>query len=1198
MQNSWTAKGPINLSTNVDKNSPIEKVYGISNTYSDRINKPNALKMTIDTPNDDFSIKISNEEGSQIERVTGLAVVGKVQYDANDKLVTTPTNLTVNAQNFTLAIDSKNTANSNIIGISSEGNSYGRDISSLNINASGKISVSINANSQNDPDIYVLNSNNSGKISLKGSSIDLSSQSFSGDTGLSLSWNNAINAFYGETSLEATDANGEGIVLKSAGDKNFVATVDLQNKNQGQVQVNNSDRVTDINYNDPTALSLKSNSNILIESDTTKTTLASANIAFLGRHYSWTNGDLDLTANLKIDIEAQKDLNIIAKSGTDSLKTVGIALEASNKIPDSDEIAWQKFKGENVNISAIAENAQKNITSWHNIWGDAHVAAVSLLNGALQIEANQDISLYAQASNTDIIRAFYVDEKTEDKSSVTQDGGDYIDENNHTHTYISTGDAFAKLTAGNDIKIDAKADKATQDITAVYWGSTNQGDIQAEHDIQIASFAKTSAKAVAVNQKHGTLNIAATNDLSILASQSEGTEGNLIYGILAEGGSLNSSSINLSIQAQDIQNKATAIGIFASAKDAKDKAVINHSTLADGDILIEGADFGVLAAQNAEVNLDNSKGNNTQIIADMAAVNGGKVNLKGGKGITSTNLLAISSGEIDVSIQNGSTLVGYADNYSETAVSENFTHLENSVLNNQSLQDQGKINATLEQDSTWNLSDNSWIDSLNLNAGTVNLTYDGVNSNFHTLTTKTLNSNSADNSGNFNFRINMKTETVGTVDTDQLLINDASSGSYRANITITDADLTNPKAYSENFLIRYGDDKASPNLSAISFNSDLVRPNGATYAYRLVYVEDASQLQDKDYLANAQGSGSNGYWHLVLVDEKDPNVPGSTPEIDTIKNIGTSYGQYLAWRSDLSDLRHRLGEVRYGAQSGVWAKAIYDKERACALSGQGFKQETYGVHLGADGFVHNSEAYSWLVGASLRLAKANQSSFSYLDNGDGTLDSYTAKLYATYMSQNGSYADFVLSAGYFDQSISGRTNQNDGFVNADYDTFGAGVSVELGRMFSFDEQVDDRQWYNHYFIEPQAQLAYYFLKGQNFNTSTNMRVSQDNVNSLIGRLGIVAGKKFNYADLDSLDKRYIQLALRLGVIHEFLGEQTVTLNDRYSFDADLGGTTFYYGVEADWQFADSQRVYLNVDRETGDDYDKEIAVRFGYKYEF
>ena len=70
------------------------------------------------------------------------------------------------------------------------------------------------------------------------------------------------------------------------------------------------------------------------------------------------------------------------------------------------------------------------------------------------------------------------------------------------------------------------------------------------------------------------------------------------------------------------------------------------------------------------------------------------------------------------------------------------------------------------------------------------------------------------------------------------------------------------------------------------------------------------------------------------------------------------------------------------------------------------------------------------------------------------------------------------------------------------------------------------------------------------------------------------------------------------MIHEFLGEQTVTLNDRYSFDADLGGTTFYYGVEADWQFADSQRVYLNVDRETGDDYDKEIAVRFGYKYEF
>ena len=153
-------------------------------------------------------------------------------------------------------------------------------------------------------------------------------------------------------------------------------------------------------------------------------------------------------------------------------------------------------------------------------------------------------------------------------------------------------------------------------------------------------------------------------------------------------------------------------------------------------------------------------------------------------------------------------------------------------------------------------------------------------------------------------------------------------------------------------------------------------------------------------------------------------------------------------------------------------------------------------------------------------------------------------------------------------------------------------------MISFGEQVDDRHWYNHWFIEPQLQLAYYHIKGKDWDTSTSMHVSQEDVDSLIGRAGVVLGKKFNYGGIDDLQKRYFQIAARAGVIREFMGEQTVELNTTYRFDADLGGTTYYYGLEGDWQFARNQRFYLNVDREEGHDYTNDVAVRFGYRLAF
>ena len=170
-------------------------------------------------------------------------------------------------------------------------------------------------------------------------------------------------------------------------------------------------------------------------------------------------------------------------------------------------------------------------------------------------------------------------------------------------------------------------------------------------------------------------------------------------------------------------------------------------------------------------------------------------------------------------------------------------------------------------------------------------------------------------------------------------------------------------------------------------------------------------------MAIRTGKGE-GKWYLVRNDEEivDPSPdpkpeqpgPNAPTEIQQITNMGISATQALSFAAEIDDLRTRLGEVRYGAQDGAWVKAGYAKEHADGYNGRGFSQKTHDLHIGLDRLVAQQEDRSWLVGGALRYAKSDQEGFAAALGGTGELEQYSAKLYATYMHEKGSYADFVL----------------------------------------------------------------------------------------------------------------------------------------------------------------------------------------------
>ena len=332
--------------------------------------------------------------------------------------------------------------------------------------------------------------------------------------------------------------------------------------------------------------------------------------------------------------------------------------------------------------------------------------------------------------------------------------------------------------------------------------------------------------------------------------------------------------------------------------------------------------------------------------------------------------------------------------------------------------------------------------------------------------------------------------------------------------------------------------------------------------------------------------GMIDYW--ISGYEKTYNNPG----IMVTSLYGIQFNQ-----AQLTTLRKRLGEVRYGAQDGVWIKALAQKDGTSGIVSAGYEQKLYGLNLGIDRLVSVDEETMWLVGGNLKQAHATQDLLG--TRGEGETDSYGVNLYATWANYRGSYADFVLSGDWFKQEMS-TANDNGVVVRGKYKTWGAGASIEVGHMFSTgDDDVSWGPWYQHWFLEPQAQLSYYWLKGKDFELSNGADVRQRNLDNLVGRLGLVLGKKFNYGkNRAEVDKRYSQFYIKGGVKHDFLGTRAVYVgSDKFEAD-DIGTTTFYYGLGFDWNIADQWRFYFQAEREEGDGYDKDYEISAGLKWQF
>lgn len=354
--------------------------------------------------------------------------------------------------------------------------------------------------------------------------------------------------------------------------------------------------------------------------------------------------------------------------------------------------------------------------------------------------------------------------------------------------------------------------------------------------------------------------------------------------------------------------------------------------------------------------------------------------------------------------------------------------------------------------------------------------------------------------------------------------------------------------------------------SAINDTYDSVEEAAAALAKS---VEIASVDKGSVMLSGQSGVFSDGF----TADEK------GTVTSRTLNPTLDAYGNYtamtlIAWRNEVNHISQRLGDVRDSSKTvGAWARVYgYDSSYSENVS---ISLKANSIQVGGDYRLNNS----WLVGGA----------FSYT-NGDGTLsngtadtDGYSLAAYLSGFFDCGAYVDFVGRVGRLSTDI---TTFNDSTTfKASYDNTTFGLSAEVGYRLNLNKT---------FYVEPQAELAYGYVKGDDFTASNTVRIEQDNLQTLVGRLGTRIGASFA--------EGAGTVFAHASVNHDFLGDADYKASygtkAPRDLSVDIGGTWYSYGVGAQFNTTKNLNYYGTLERSNGTDYQEDYRYSVGLSYRY
>ena len=754
--------------------------------------------------------------------------------------------------------------------------------------------------------------------------------------------------------------------------------------------------------------------------------------------------------------------------------------------------------------------------------------------------------------------------------------------------FIGESDYGIKLSNSlSNTELDIEVDSDT--------GKNTNLNVESQGTINVLG-GKAGIMATASNTDFGSkVNLTANGDIAVQGGD---------YGVIA----FENSNVDIDINAGNgvVSVLSGNKGLWASGKGGTinvDGAInINANyfnseplTKSDGDDVHLAVVAGLKSEDKTQnctglVDIDLKGDVTSSIYGDIVGAGGGVVDISRASGngalVVNGDVLAGNRGTVRLDMGKNGVLTGRIDDYMDAGKKKGNSFFAPQFSDE--IEDSGKVDLKLGDGSRWNVEGQSWVTTINAGKNTViDLTGAATdrNTTAHALTIGTLN-------GDANFRMNL--DGFDKANSDMLYIKN-SNGEYNvilddavtseeigetglrfATIDNADVNFKNVVVYNAGaFDVKYKvgkDDYENHNENDI-YNGgkefDEIKPGSDA-------VKDFFDDKEEgiETFANEESKITN--YKIIDVHSRELNNTGKTI-------VGMSRANYSN-AIYMDRLNKRLGEARYingEEDQGMWVRIRHDR----IGKDNAFRSQNTMYELGYDE-KQECDNGERRVGFAVDYMHGD-TSYSNI-GGKGEIDRYGLWLYDTWMGDKGHYADYVAKWGHLKNDFGIYAAGVKDKITGDYSNNVFSISAEYGRKKDIG---------NDWYIEPQAQLQLARVTGADYVTNQNTKVSVDGINSLIGRAGFRIGKDFG-------EEKQSTVYLKADVMHEFLGDQDISLKDKTS---DGNWSTISYENEGTWydvgfgfatKMSKNSYAFMDFEKSFGNDNDETYQINVGMQWSF
>jgi fibronectin-binding autotransporter adhesin len=495
----------------------------------------------------------------------------------------------------------------------------------------------------------------------------------------------------------------------------------------------------------------------------------------------------------------------------------------------------------------------------------------------------------------------------------------------------------------------------------------------------------------------------------------------------------------------------------------------------------------------SQVNI--SGGGLTSSAGPAILANGGNanINIAGAPSLGSSNgdILQLTNGSNVTLTANGATLNG---NIMSDASSTGLVNLTNGSLLSGSID---PVAMTIDASSRWSVTGNSSLTTLT-NAGTV--AYAAPSnpldaSTYHTVT--------VDNYVGSGGVLSLHTALSGDASpTDRLVVTGDTSGT--STVKVTNVGGAGAQTVDGIRIVSVG----GASNGAFSLAGDYLFQGqqaviGGAYAYRL-YKGGVSTPTDGDWYLRST--------YTLPAASTDP-VPAPQPLYAPGVPLYEAYAGVLQSFNELDTLQQRIGNRSWGngeamprgtdmldqtptGGKAIWARieAAHSKfEPETSTTGADYNATTWKFEAGLDGLFYDSEAGALIGGLSLHYGTVSSNVSSIFGTGSIDAKGYGLGSSLTWYGNSGFYADAQAQATWYDTDLTSATLGRK--LTEGNNGFGYALGIEAGQKIPL---------HDNWSLTPQAQLSYSSVRFNDFSDPYGARVSLDDGQSLIGRIGLSA----------------------------------------------------------------------------------------------